>query len=48
MPKLEIPTWEASKEIADQLPGDDDRPDKCPECGTDLDPRDQKDQKGRR
>lgn len=52
MPKqdeLKIPTWEASKEIADKLPGGKGQDAKCPECGADMekDPREQRDRKGR-
>lgn len=51
MPELpKIPTWEASKEIADKLPGGKGQQDaKCPECGADMekDPRAQRDRKGR-
>ena len=37
---LKLPTWEASKEIADKLPGEksgEKEGDKCETCGTPLD-----------
>lgn len=45
--EFKLPTWEASKEIADQLPGEKGDPKQCPECGAELDkdPQNQKDKK---
>lgn len=30
---LKLPTWEASKEIAKKLPGNDEEDEVCEECG---------------